>query len=292
MNNKNMTALVSAFVRCYHYKNSNIKIYCDKYCEKIITKEEYNKIYQNMSQGINFFNPNFVGNKDEAMKWIVNNQIGPSVLGRSAFNKRSLDIAIRINCKQYLVYACGYDTSCIGQKIKCFEIDKSEMIKDKINRLKKSNIDTNNINFIECDFTNKDWIKNILKSSYDKTLISFNSLLGISYYLTKKEFKLMIKQISEIICKGSSILFDYQTCDKSNEIVINKQLALEAKEKMKSKYTYQEIMKILADNNMEIYEYLNYHDITNEFFYDYNTLNPNNKIIAPKGVAYILAVKK
>lgn len=292
MNNKNMTALVSAFVRCYHYKNSNIKIYSDKYSEKIITKEEYNKIYQNMSQKINFFNPNFVGNKDEAMKWIVNNQIGPSVLGRSAFNKRSLDIAIRINCKQYLVYACGYDTSCIDQKIKCFEIDKSEMIKDKINRLKKSNIDTNNINFIECDFTNKDWNKNILKSSYDKTLISFNSLLGISYYLTKKEFKQMIKQISEIICKGSSILFDYQTCDKSHEIVINKQLALEAKEKMKSKYTYQELMKILADNNMEIYEYLNYHDITNEFFYDYNTLNPNNKIIAPKGVAYILAVKK
>lgn len=135
--------------------------------------------------------------------------------------------------------------------------------------------------------------KDLIKPSYiDKTLISFNSLLGISYYLTKKEFKQMIKQISEIICKGSSILFDYQTCDKSHEIVINNQLALEAKEKMKSKYTYQEIMKILADNNMEIYEYLNYHDITNEFFYDYNTLNPNNKIIAPKGVAYILAVKK
>ncbi|MGN1378860.1 MAG: class I SAM-dependent methyltransferase [Bacilli bacterium] len=292
MDNQNMTALVSAFVRCYHYKNSNIKIYSDKYSENILTEEEYNSVYQNMSQGINFFNPNFEGNKDEAMKWIVNNQIGPSVLGRSAFNKRSLDIAIRINCKQYLVYGCGYDTSTIGQKIKCFEIDKKEMIKDKINRLKKNNIDTSNINFIESDFTSKDWIKNILKSSYDKTLISFNSLLGISYYLTKREFNQMIKQISKIICKGSSILFDYQTNENSHETTINNQLALEAKEKMKSKYTYQEIMQILIDNNMEIYEYLDNKDITNEFFYDYNTLNPNNKIIAPKGVAYILAVKK
>lgn len=34
--NKNMTALVSAFVRCYHMKNSNIKIYEDRFCEKII----------------------------------------------------------------------------------------------------------------------------------------------------------------------------------------------------------------------------------------------------------------
>ena len=33
--NKNMTALVSAFARIYHIKNSNIKIYNDMYAEKI-----------------------------------------------------------------------------------------------------------------------------------------------------------------------------------------------------------------------------------------------------------------
>ena len=32
--------------------------------------------------------------------------------------------------------------------------------------------------------------------------------------------------------------------------------------------------------------------MTNTYFDDYNTLNPNNKIIAPKGVCYCLAVKK
>lgn len=34
MNEKNMTALVSAFVRCYHMNNSNIKIFNDKFSEK------------------------------------------------------------------------------------------------------------------------------------------------------------------------------------------------------------------------------------------------------------------
>ena len=38
--NKNMTALVSAFARLYHIKNSNIKIYNDMYAEKIITEDE------------------------------------------------------------------------------------------------------------------------------------------------------------------------------------------------------------------------------------------------------------
>ena len=79
--------------------------------------EEYNKILDNMSNGIKFFNKEFKETKEEEIKWIVNKQIGPSVLGRSAFNKRSLDTAIRIGCKQYLVYASGYDTSSIEKKI-------------------------------------------------------------------------------------------------------------------------------------------------------------------------------
>lgn len=289
---KNMTALVSAFVRSYHYKNSNIKVYSDKYVKYIIGKDEYDNIFQNMSNGIKYFNPNFEGEPDEAIKWIVNNQIGPSVLGRSAFNKRALESAIKIGCRQYLVYASGYDTSSIEQKIKCFEIDKPEMIKDKKMRLESTEIDASNIEYIQSDFTSDGWINNVINSSYNKNLISFNSLLGISYYLSKLEFDNMIKQISNIICEGSSILFDYQTNEYSKETSINEDLALATNEEMKSKYSYREIEEMLSNNNMKIYEYLNDEAITNQFFSDYNTLNPNNKIIAPKGVAYILAVKK
>lgn len=107
-------------------------------------------------------------------------------MGRSAFNKKSLETAIGIGCQQYLIYASGYDTSSIGRKIQCFEIDKPEIIQDKINRLQYHNIDTSNITFIKCDFRNNDWVNNILNTSYNKSLISFNSLLGISYYYQKK----------------------------------------------------------------------------------------------------------
>ena len=61
---------------------------------------------------------------------------------------------------------------------------------------------------------------------------------------------------------------------------------------MKAKYTYEEIEEILASNNLLIYEHLNNNDITNNYFIRYNTLNPNNKIIAPRSVSYCLAVKK
>lgn len=61
---------------------------------------------------------------------------------------------------------------------------------------------------------------------------------------------------------------------------------------MKSKYSYQEIEDILLKNGFLIYEHLNHKEMTSTYFEKYNILNPNNKIIAPKGVCYCLAVKK
>ena len=166
------------------------------------------------------------------------------------------------------------------------------MIEDKIRRLKQNKLDYSKVNFIECDFTNKDWINNIVNSNYDKEQISFSSLLGISYYLTKEEFCNMLQSISNILCSGSSIVFDYPTYEDSNEAKINEKLASRANEQMKSKYSYKEIENILSDNGLLIYEHLDNKEMTNIYFEKYNTLNSNSKIIAPKGVCYCLAVKE
>lgn len=295
MHIKNATALICCFARCYHYKNNKFRILNDNIAEKILSKEEYNEIASNMTKGIQFFNPNFKGSNEEALRWIVDNQLSPSVLGRSAFCEKSLENAIRLGCKQYLQFASGYDTFAYRKNIEnlqIFEIDRNEMIKDKIKRLEKNQIDHSKVHFINCDFSDKNWIKSIEKSSYNRNEISFNSLLGITYYLTKEEFEEMIQKISKIIKVGSSIVFDYPTNEKSKEMKINQQLAEEAKEKMKSNYSYQEIENILANNGLLIYEHLNNEEMTQQYFENFNTLNPNHKIIAPKGVAYCLAVKK
>lgn len=101
----------------------------------------------------------------------------------------------------------------------------------------------------------------------------------------------MIQTISQNITKGSSIIFDYPTYEKNKNQTLIQNLANSAKEQMKSKYTYQEIEQILEENNILIYEHLNHKEITNDYLKTYNTLNPNSKIIAPKGVNYCLAVK-
>ncbi|MGN1295977.1 MAG: class I SAM-dependent methyltransferase, partial [Bacilli bacterium] len=91
MKEKNMTALVSAFARCYHYQNNKKWIYKDELASKIISKEEYNLVATSMAQGIHFFNKYFEGTREEALRWIVNKNLSPSVLGRSAFCEKMLE---------------------------------------------------------------------------------------------------------------------------------------------------------------------------------------------------------
>lgn len=280
----NMTALVSCFVRAYHTENSNIKVYNDAFASKILTKEEYFNIASNMTSGIKFFNPNYEG--DEPLKWIVNNNIGPSVLARAAFNEKHLFNDIKLGLEQYVIIASGYDTIGykVNKKIKVFELDKKEIIEDKIKRTK--NFDNENISYISCDF-NENWILDLLNLGYDKNKKTFCSLLGISYYLLKSTFSKTIKLLSDNMPKGSSIIFDYPNEYKETK---TEELAKLANEEMKINYSYDEILKIAKLSNMQIYEHLESVQIDNTYFYDYNTLN-TIKLKAPKGVSYCLLVK-
>ena len=44
----NMTALVSAFARAYHYRNNHTWVFADPVAEKMLMDEEYTAISQNM----------------------------------------------------------------------------------------------------------------------------------------------------------------------------------------------------------------------------------------------------
>ena len=130
----NMTALVSCFARAYHYKNCERHAFADPVAEQMLTAEEYNAISQNMTQGIQFFMPGFQGTQEEALQFIVDHQLAPSVLSRSAFCEQAIDRAVRLqDCRQVVIYACGYDTFSLrtnNQVLTVYEMDRLEMIAD------------------------------------------------------------------------------------------------------------------------------------------------------------------
>ena len=190
---QNMTALVSLFARAYHQKNKDIKIFDDLLSTKLITEKEYEMIGLNMSQGISFFNPTFKGSEEEALKWIVDHQLSPSVLVRSAFCKEAIE-------------------------------DKRQRCKD---------VDIENIQFLSIDLSQENWINTLLQGDYQEDQLSISSMLGLSYYLTKDEFKKMLKQLSKYLLKGSHLVFDYPSIQESKEtqkININLCIIKEVKE--------------------------------------------------------------
>lgn len=96
MEQKSMTALVSAFSRAYHSLQNTEKVFDGYLAKDILTQSEYEQIASNMSKGINFFNPAFGGTQDEPLRWIADNQLSPSPLGRAAFAEKSFENAVRI----------------------------------------------------------------------------------------------------------------------------------------------------------------------------------------------------
>ena len=288
---QNMTALVSLFARAYHQKNKDIKIFDDLLSTKLITEKEYEMIGLNMSQGISFFNPTFKGSKEEALKWIVDHQLSPSVLVRSAFCKEAIEEMKGKGCKQYLDFASGYDSFAYyyQNQMHVFEIDKKEVIEDKRQRCK--DVDIENIQFLSIDLSQENWINTLLQSDYQEDQLSISSMLGLSYYLTKDEFKKMLKQLSKYLLKGSRLVFDYPSIQESKETKINEMLAKEADESMKAKYSFAELKEILNQCHLTIIQHEHHQTVTEKYISNYNVYYKDDPIKAPEGVCYCVVEK-
>ena len=291
----NMTALVSAFARAYHYINNDTRVFEDSLAEKMLTNEEYAAISQNMSRGISFFAPNFHGTPEEALRFIVDRQLAPSVLARSAFCERAINNAVRIGCGQVVLYACGYDTFSLrnqNKSLKVFELDKSEMLEDKQRRIRQSGlVPACQVEYVGCDLALPVWKEALIQAGFNAGKPSFGSLLGISYYLSKDEFTHLIGMISSIACAGSSVCFDYPLSEGGVESQRNRELAAAAGEPMKATYAYDELETLLSLAGFLVYENMNADEATEAFFRNYNRRNTENKMTAPEGVGYCLAVK-
>ncbi len=283
----------------------NEYIHLDKYTRlDELLGNDYEEIAKSMTNGIGFFNPGFNGSKEESLRWIVDNQLSPSPLGRQAFAEKALENAVSIGARQYLIMGAGYDTFAYRQptwakNLFIFEVDHKETAKDKQKRISNAGIIIpSNINYVTADFTDKHWISNLIcNNCFDSKKISFYSLLGLLYYISEDVFSNMLMEISSVSPKGSTIVFDYPddlTHTDKNGQQTEKQLSLanKAKEKMIAGYSYKDIERILSKCGFLIYEHLTPQEITNQYFEEYNSFNSEHKMKAFDNVNYCLAVKQ
>lgn len=302
MEKKSMTALISAFARAYHSENNKTKIFDDRIARLLISNEEYFQISKNMADGISFFNPDFKGNSETALRWIIDNYLSPTQLARSAFAEKSLKVAVSIGTTQYLILGAGYDTFAYRQHdctIQIFEIDHHLTSNDKKIRLENANIEIqNNVHFISNNFTKDSLNLALIQNNiFDKNKLTFCSILGVLYYLSKETFENLIFELSLVIPNGSSIVFDYPDeysyTEKAGERAKKQALlANAAGEKMLASYSYEELELMLSKHGFLIYEHLTPPEMTHQYFNSYNTSNPHYNMSAFDNINYCLAVKK
>lgn len=287
-----MTAKVSCFARAYHYRNNRTHIFADPIAEKLLG-DDYDQIAENMTNGLHFFLPEFKGTKGDGLRLIVDKQLSPSVLGRSAFCESKWKDEIADDCKQYVIFAAGYDTFSLRNNDNArtvFELDYPQMISDKIERIKSAHMKSSAV-YVPCDLAETTWKTQLSEAGYNGDQKAFGCLLGISYYLSKAEFEKLLMNICEIMAAGSAICFDYPDADEGVETKMNQMLADGAGEQMKAVYTCAEMKQLLQKCGFELREHLNSEEMTGTYFRDYNQANPKHKMQAPDGVGYVYAVK-
>lgn len=303
MEEKSLTALVSAFARAYHANTREVKIFDDTLAARLLTEEEYATISQSMAKGVQFFFPGFTGSEEAALGKIVDAQLSPSPLGRAAFAEQALHTAARIGAKQYLILGAGYDTFACRQPdwaagLQIFELDRPATAADKQARLSRMGLTfPENAHYVQADLTDAAWADKLYAHpAFDAEKITFCSLLGLTYYLPREAFAALLRDLGSLLCKGSSLVFDYPDENNGTERAgerAKKQalLAGGANEAMCAGYSYSDMEALLSAHGFLIYEHLTPEEITIQYFQAHNDANPKHPMTAFDNVNYCLAVK-
>ena len=286
---KNTTATISCFARAYH-RLVNAHPVFDDTAARALLGEQFDAIAQNISAGVRYFLPDFTGTPEAGLRLVVDEQLAPSVLARSAFCEQKLAAS---DCGQYVIFASGYDTFAIRNAdapLPVFELDLPKLLSDKQRRIDRAGLKTCAV-YIPCDLSGDEWEEKLLTGGFRPKAKSFGSLLGISYYLKESELAALLCSVAKLMLPGSLLCMDYPSAEESRSATVNRELAFEAGEPMQASYRPERMQKLLSDCGFAVLEHLSPEQMTRQFFAEHNSAAPELPMRAPDGVRYILAEK-
>ena len=301
MNNKaSITALMSSFGRAFHAENEKSPVFADYLAKKLMMEEEYQAVRGYILGGAKFFEPGTDTEKqdpNELLRTLVNVHIAPSPLCRSAYAEQSLKTAVMTGTKQYVILGAGLDTFAFRNadflaKYRVFEVDHPLTQQDKKARIARAGWAVpENLTFVPVDFTEDSLTERLIAGGFDKSVKSFFSWLGVTYYLSEEEIDKMLEELSALCADGSTLVFDYPDeyffAAPEKRVQNTIMMAEAGGEPMKSSFSYKKLELMLEKRGFLIYELLTPDDIQRDVI---DASGANMK--AFEHVNYCLAVKK
>ncbi|MBO5609062.1 MAG: class I SAM-dependent methyltransferase [Eubacterium sp.] len=207
---ESITAKLCAFARAWHSYNSREKIYDDYLAFDFMGKEEYEELYEMISDGL------IDTGDDEELEPedIVKDYLAPIPLSRLHFNEKGLEEFARENEDiQYVICGAGEDTFAFrneNESIEIFEVDHPDTQRFKLERIRDLEwIMRPNVHYVPVDFEKERMLDKLLEAGFDPNKKTYFSILGVSYYLTLDVFSETLRQIAELSQPGSRVVFDY-----------------------------------------------------------------------------------
>ena len=300
-NESSLTSLVSAFSRAYHAKEDRPIIFNDYVAQDLLLPEEYQAISTNMTNGLAFFSPKMAeqlkDDREAILKWVTQIQLSPTPLARAAYTEDVVLRECQLGAEQYVILGAGLDTFAWRHdaltNVTIFEVDHPSTQAFKRARLRQAGFENPpHVKFIAMDFTNELSLHKLVAAGFDLSKKTIFSMLGVTYYLTKEIFQQLIRLFFQDLPKGSSIIFDIadeQLFTKAgifNRVQNMVQMAFASGEQMMYASSISDLEKLLANEQLLIYEHLSPQAIQNQFF-----ANRHDDLQAFETIHYIHAVK-
>lgn len=280
MKKNDFMSLGTCFARAFHSRVETIKIFDDYLAEKILSEQEYQYFANNFYRSRQYYFPQFKGNQNDSIRFIINNRILGDILIRSKMCENLILQEITSGVKKYLNIGAGYDTFAYRYDNNDFsvcEIDMENVINDKKIRFEKSNL-TERCNLMQYgrDVTKPDWMKNLDDFvSSDPIVVG---MLGFVYYLPCSCFIKIIEELANKLCAGSKIIFDIDCAERKITGC--------------NFFSLEEVVSICRRNGFRILEIYDYIKVEERYLSEYNQCNPGFIMQASASIFNLVIEKK
>ena len=304
-NQESITAKLCSFARAFHSNFGANKIFDDYLAFDLMGKKQYEEMGQLIENG-------FDVTKISSKKWFCAKNIRaalyeyilPIPLSRINFAQKELaGFAKKYNSAnsagkqiQYVICGAGMDSFAFrntNENIHVFEIDHPDTQEYKKKRIQELEwMIPRNLTFVPVDFTKDSLKEKLLQNGFNPNLPTFTAILGVSYYLTLKDFEKTLKIVSELTNDESRIIFDFpdQTTLAPKAAVRVKELArITARlgEPMVKGFSKHEIKGALRRHSLKIETYERPEDIQKNYFSE-----REDNLKAFENVHFVAAAKK
>jgi methyltransferase (TIGR00027 family) len=212
------SAIITAYMRAYHAKHDNPKIFDDFLAYSLIPDGIRAQIEDSLDKPlISTFSKSSDSDQTITLASLIQTT---NPICRARYVEDTLEKAVRQGIRQYVILGAGMDTFAFRrpdliEQLEVFEVDHPATQEFKLSRLACLGWKhPAKLHFIPIDFKQESLVTALTRSSsYDPKIKSLFSWLGVVIYLTRGEVFAALRSITDIAPAGSMVIFDYTNTD-------------------------------------------------------------------------------